>query len=128
VQVNDREAGLLWRGDYAPMPAATEAALAERVAALGVEGLLVTRGPRGASWLPATGEPVHVPAHSPKAAVDPTGCGDVLGAAWFALRAGRGMDPAAALAGAIRAAGLAAATRGTAALYSTLMAEGGPTP
>ena len=128
VQVNDREAGLLWHGDYAPMPAASEAALAERVAALGVEGLLVTRGPRGASWLPATGEPVHLPAHSPEAAVDPTGCGDVLGAAWFALRAGRGMDPAAALAGAVRAAGLAAATRGSAALYSTQMAEGGPTP
>ena len=127
VQVNDREAGLLWRGDYAPMPAEAEAELAARVAALGAEGLVITRGAAGASWLPGAGAPVHVPGHAPGAAVDPTGCGDVLGGAFFALRAGRGADPGAALTGAVRAAGRAAAIRGTAGLYSTLLAEGGPT-
>ncbi|HUP20322.1 MAG TPA: hypothetical protein VM778_10265, partial [Gemmatimonadota bacterium] len=65
VQVNDREAGLIWRGDYAPMPAEAEAELSARVGGLGADGLLITRGPAGASWLPASGAAVHAAAHAP---------------------------------------------------------------
>lgn len=126
VQCNEWEAGLLWRGYPRALDAQGEAAFAARVAVLGAEGVVLTRGERGASWLPGSGPPAHVPGVGTAEAVDPTGCGDVLGGAWFALRAGRGADPAAALAGAVDAAGRAAGLRGTMDLYPALVArEGG---
>lgn len=128
VQVNEVEAGLLWSGRPEPSEPAAERALAARVAALGAEGLLVSRGPRGATWLPAAGEPLDEPARGADRAVDPTGCGDVLGAAWVALRAGRGLDARAALAGAVLAAGRAAGHRGATGLERVLTPNPIPDP
>jgi sugar/nucleoside kinase (ribokinase family) len=119
VQVNEVEAGLLSEGRAYPLPHDREAALAARVHALGVEGLLITRGSRGASWRPRHGAALDVPAR-PHRAIDPTGCGDVFGAAWVALHVARGMQPEAALRGAVRAAGAAATVSGTAGLAAVL--------
>jgi len=121
LQVNEVEAGLLWNGVPQPPGGQVEAALADRIAALGLEGLLVTRGQRGASWFPREGPPHHVPATTPRA-VDPTGCGDVFGAAWVALRVAHGMSPEAAVRGAVLAAGAAATVSGTAGLGEALSA------
>lgn len=122
LQVNAVEAGLLWRGEAAPIPVAEETGLARRVHDLGVEGVIVTRGPEGAAWYPSAGEAIREDARSPGRAADPTGCGDVLGAAWLALRAGHGLDSPEALAGAVRAAGVAATLRGTSGLDEALRA------
>jgi sugar/nucleoside kinase (ribokinase family) len=122
VQLNEVEAGLLGSGHAAPVEREDEPALAARLHALGVAGVLVTRGGLGAAYYGADGETVHAPAEEPDAAVDPTGCGDVFGAAWFALRAVRGLAPPAALAGAVRAAGVAARIRGTRPLLDALTA------
>lgn len=125
LQCNEPEAGLLWQDRYEPLPPDEETAFAGRVVELGAEGVLISRGARGATWYPARGEPLHAPAYGVREAVDPTGCGDVLGAAWFALRVGHGAEVGAALEGAVRAAGRAAALRGTADLYEALGAGGG---
>ncbi len=119
VQCNEREAGLLWTGEDAPLDAPEEAALAERVRALGAEGLLVTRGDGGASWHDADGR-FDAPAVNVEAAVDPTGCGDVTGAAWVAFRWGHGMPPGEALEEVVRVAGAAAAVSGTRDLREAL--------
>jgi sugar/nucleoside kinase (ribokinase family) len=89
------------------------------VHALGAEGLLITRGARGATWLPRRGPAFEAPAGS-EDAIDPTGCGDVLGATWVALHVARGMDPEEAVLGAVRAAGAAATVSGTAKLEAAL--------
>jgi len=123
VQLNEAEAGLLWKGDPRSLGADQEAALAARVHDLGVEGLLITRGERGASWLPRRGPARHAPP-GPGRAVDPTGCGDVFGAAWVALRCGRGLESEAALSGAARAASAAATVSGTASLAAALARAG----
>jgi sugar/nucleoside kinase (ribokinase family) len=102
-----------------PLSHDREGALAARVHALGAEGLLITRGSRGATWLPRRGPALEVPAR-PHRAIDPTGCGDVFGAAWVALHVARGMDPEAAVRGAVRAAGAAATVSGTARLATVL--------
>lgn len=122
VQLNEREAGLLWEGRAEPLGASGEAALASRVHALGAEGLLVTRGGRGASWLPRDGGRLDVAARG--LALDPTGCGDVLGAAWVALRSGRRWSAPDALSGAVLAASVAAGVRGTAGLFEALADAG----
>lgn len=127
LQVNAVEANLLARGEPSEIPSGDEHALARRVHDLGVEGLLVTRGSEGATWHAADGEEVREDARSPGPVVDPTGCGDVLGAAWLALREGHGLEPAEALAGAVRAAGVAATLRGTSGLDEALR-EAGPFP
>lgn len=119
VQVNEVEAGLLHEGRAAPLPRDREGALAKRVHALGAEGLLVTRGPRGATWLPRRGGPFEAPAGTVDA-IDPTGCGDVFGATWVALRVAREMDPEAAILGAVRAAGAASTVSGSAGLRAAL--------
>jgi sugar/nucleoside kinase (ribokinase family) len=119
VQVNEIEAGLLSEGRAYPLPHDREGALAARVHALGAEGLLITRGSRGATWLPRRGPALEVPAR-PHRAIDPTGCGDVFGAAWVALHVARGMGPEAAVRGAVRAAGAAATVSGTARLAAVL--------
>lgn len=119
VQCNEREAGLLWSGEDRALNAEAEAALADRVRALGAEGLLVTRGASGATWHGVDGRS-DAPAVGVDEAVDPTGCGDVTGAAWVALRFGRGFEPAAALEGAVAAAGRAAAVSGTRELSEAL--------
>ncbi|HEY7471254.1 MAG TPA: carbohydrate kinase family protein [Gemmatimonadota bacterium] len=119
VQVNEVEAGLLWEGRAAPLPHDGEGALAARVHALGAEGLLITRGARGATWLPRGGPVFEAPARSGPG-IDPTGCGDVFGAAWVALRVARGMDPETAVRGAVRAAGAAATVSGAAGLGAAL--------
>lgn len=112
VQVNEVEAGLLSDRRAHPISPDREAGFAARVHALGAEGLLITRGSRGATWLPRSGAALDVPARSSRA-IDPTGCGDVFGAAWVALHVGRGMEPEAAVRGAVRAAGAAASVSGT---------------
>lgn len=119
VQVNEVEAGLLSLGRAVPLPRDRESALAARIHALGVEGLLITRGSRGASWRPRHGPELDVPAR-PQRAIDPTGCGDVFGAAWVALHVARGLEPEAALRGAVRAAGAAATVSGTTGLAAVL--------
>ena len=119
VQVNEIEAGLLDDGRPVPLPQGREGALAKRVHALGAEGLLITRGARGATWLPSRGRAFDAPAGR-EVAIDPTGCGDVFGAAWVALRVARGMDPEAAVLGAVRAAGAAATVSGAAGLAAAL--------
>ncbi|MDX1624612.1 MAG: PfkB family carbohydrate kinase [Gemmatimonadota bacterium] len=120
VQCNESEAGLLWRGRDDPLPADEERRFAGRCHELGAEGVLVSRGSAGACWHPADGEPLEQDAVGTGEAVDPTGCGDVLGAAWIALRAGRGLEAGEALAGAVRAAGAAAGIRGTSSLRQAL--------
>lgn len=112
VQVNEIEAGLLHDGRAVPLPHDHEGELASRVHALGAEGLLITRGARGATWLPRRGPAFEAPAGS-EDAIDPTGCGDVFGAVWVALHVARGMDPEDAVLGAVRAAGAAATVSGT---------------
>lgn len=119
VQVNEIEAGLLSEGRPVPIPRDREGALAARVHTLGAEGLLITRGSRGASWLPRSGSALEVPARSSRA-IDPTGCGDVFGAAWVALHVARGMEPEMAVRGAVRAAGAAASVSGTSRLAAAL--------
>ncbi len=119
VQLNEVEAGLLWNGHAMPIEKEDEPALAVRIRALGVAGVLVTRGAGGAAHYGANGEATAV-AEDPEAAIDPTGCGDVFGAALLALRAVRGLAPDAALAGAVRAAGVAARTSGTRPLLEAL--------
>jgi len=118
VQLNEIEAGLLQEDRAGPLARDREAKLARRIHGLGAEGLVITRGARGASWLPREGERLDVAAAGP--ARDPTGCGDVLGAAWVALRAGHGLDAGAALRGAVRAGSAAARIRGTAGLAEAL--------
>lgn len=124
LQLNAEEAGLLWRDRPAPLERADEAALAARVHDLGVSGMLVTRGGRGATWYGADAEVANEPASHAQQAVDPTGCGDVFGAAWVALHLGRGLPPEEALAGAAAAAGLAATIRGTRGLREALRSAG----
>lgn len=119
VQVNEIEAGLLHDGRAVALPHDREGALASRVHALGAEGLLITRGARGATWLPRSGPAFEAPAGS-EDAIDPTGCGDVFGAAWVALHVARGMDPEDAVLGAVRAAGAAATVSGAAKLGAAL--------
>lgn len=119
VQCNEREAGLLGAGAPRPLDPDAEAALAARVRALGAEGLLVTRGEAGASWHDEGGR-IDAAGVGAAGAVDPTGCGDVAGAAWVALRFARGLDPAAALEGAVEAAGRAAGVSGTRSLTEAL--------
>lgn len=125
VQMNEIEAGLLWEGHARPLSRDRQPALASRIHALGVEGLLITRGARGATWLPRRGPMFDAPAGS-SLAVDPTGCGDVFGAAWVALRVARGLDPEAAVRGAVRAAGAAATVSGTAGLAAALAGAADP--
>lgn len=120
VQCNEQEAGMLWSEKYEPLPREEEAAFAERCHALGVEGVLVTRGADGVRWHPAGGDSRDEPAVGTESAVDPTGCGDVLGAAWFGLRTIAGMPPAEALTVAVRIAGAAAGVQGTEELRSAL--------
>ena len=124
VQVNEIEAGLLHDGRAVPLPHDREGALASRVHALGAEGLLITRGARGATWLPRRGPAFEAPAGAERA-IDPTGCGDVFGAVWVALRVARGMDPEDAVLGAVRAAGAAATVSGTANLGAALARAAG---
>ena len=119
VQVNEIEAGLLLAGRAVPLPHDREGALAARVHALGAEGLLITRGARGATWLPRRGPAFVAPAGS-EDAIDPTGCGDVFGAVWVALHVARGMEAEEAVLGAVRAAGAAATVSGTAELEAAL--------
>lgn len=121
VQLNEAEAGLLWSGTPRAPNRGEEAALAERIASLGVEGLLITRGERGATWFPSRGASYHAPATTGPG-IDPTGCGDVFGAAWLALRVARGLDPEAAVRGAVLASGAAATVSGTARLAAALAA------
>lgn len=121
VQINEAESGLLWNGVPQALSGADEAALADRIRSLGVEGLLITRGERGATWFPSHGSVYHAPA-TIGPAVDPTGCGDVFGAAWVALRVGHGLDPEAALRGAVLASGAAATVSGAASLGDALAA------
>lgn len=120
VQCNEIEAGLLWAGEDRPLAADDEAALGGRVRALGAEGLLVTRGEAGATWH-GPGERIDASAVGADAAVDPTGCGDVLGAAWVAARFGRGLAPPPALEAAVEAAGRAAGISGTRRLTEALL-------
>lgn len=123
LQLNADEAGLLARARPEPLEPDAEAALAERIHDLGVRGVLVTRGAGGARWYAADGTRREAPAEAVERAVDPTGCGDVFGAAWSALHLAHGQSPEAALAGAVRAAGIAATVRGTAPLTAALRAR-----
>jgi sugar/nucleoside kinase (ribokinase family) len=121
VQLNEVEAGLLWDGRAAAIVPEDEPELAARIHALGPVGVLVTRGAAGAAYHDDDGPTIRMAAETPEPAVDPTGCGDVFGAAWFALRAVGGLDPAAALRGAILAAGVCASMSGTRGLRERLV-------
>jgi rfaE bifunctional protein kinase chain/domain len=59
---------------------------------LGCQTLLVTRGRRGMAVFSRKGAPVFLPVHGPEEAVDVTGAGDTVLAA-YALAAGAGADP-----------------------------------
>lgn len=122
LQINEIEAGLLWDGTARPIDPRDEPKLAARIHALGPEGVLVTRGEEGAAYYGADGQTLRLRPDPPGLPVDPTGCGDVLGAAWFALRAIRGWAPREAFAGAVRAAAVAATVRGTRELRARLRA------
>ncbi len=119
LQLNAAEAALLWTGDAEPLDRASVAKLAAHIHSLGVHGVLVTYGGDGAAWYGADGDVVERSGRS-VVAVDPTGCGDVFGAAWFALHCGCGQSPEQALEGAVIAATTAATVRGTSRLHSTL--------
>ncbi|MFN2383883.1 MAG: carbohydrate kinase family protein [Gemmatimonadota bacterium] len=130
LQLNAVEAGLLWRGEAVRLEPAEEAALCARIHGLGPRGVLVTHGADGAAWYPSW-DPAGETAVCQGAAVvgravDPTGCGDVFGAAWLAFHEGLGYPPEVALEAAVRAAGLAAGVRGTATLSVTLAREERP--
>lgn len=120
LQMNEAEAGLLQRGEPRTLPPDEEARLAARLHGLGVEGVLFTLGARGARWYGADGFGATEPAPKGEPVVDPTGCGDVFGAAWLMLHAAHGRTPADALAGAVEAATLAASRRGTRGLAERL--------
>lgn len=120
VQMNQAEAGLLGTARSEPLAADEERALAARIHRLGVGSVLVTRGRHGATLYEDGSEPVHE-SGADTDEVDPTGCGDVFGGAWVALRAGRGFSATAALRGAVRVAGIAATFRGTAGLHERLV-------
>lgn len=119
LQLNATEAALLWTGETEALDRESMAELAAHIHGLGVRGVLVTYGADGAAWYGEGGDVVECPGRS-VAAVDPTGCGDVFGAAWFALHCGCGRLPGQALEGAVAAATTAATVRGTRQLYSML--------
>lgn len=121
VQMNADEAGLLHADRPAPLAPEDEARLAARIHGLGAAGVLVTHGARGAVWYGADGVTSSASAAHTGRAVDPTGCGDVFGAAWLALHLGHGLPPDQALAGAVEAAGVAATIRGTRGLRAALL-------
>lgn len=97
-----------------------------RLAADGAEAAFCTLGAGGAAWATRDGrsglvrpDPSEADGDSPASAVDPTGCGDVWGAACLAtLLAGRPV--AAAVGRATRFAAVAAGHRGTAGLARVL--------
>jgi hypothetical protein len=120
VQLNAVEARILWDGRAEPIEPEDEIELAARIRVLGPEGVLVTRGESGAAYHGADGRTLRLGADAPGAPVDPTGCGDVFGAAWFALRVARGLDARQAFAGAVMAAGVKATVRGTRELHDRL--------
>lgn len=93
---------------------------ARAIAAAVPHGAFVTLGAAGAAWASTEGGEGLVPHDAPPApALDPTGCGDVWGAACLAgLLAGRPEPEAVRRANAFAAA--AAAHRGTAGLAATL--------
>jgi sugar/nucleoside kinase (ribokinase family) len=119
LQLNATEAALLWTGEPDPLDRECVAELAAHIHGLGVRGVLVTYGADGAAWYGTEGDVFERPGRS-VAAVDPTGCGDVFGAAWLALHCGRGQSPEQALEGALVAATTAATIRGTSQLHSML--------
>jgi rfaE bifunctional protein kinase chain/domain len=66
---------------------------------LGCQSLLVTQGRNGMSLFQAGEKPVHIPAHGQKEAVDVTGAGDTVAAAYCAaLASGAGPEGAARIA------------------------------
>jgi hypothetical protein len=120
VQMNEDELSALTVAGARPETTARESV------AHGPRALFVTRGDRGASWWSRSGaegdevrtghelsEPV------PREVADPTGCGDVWGAA-CATALLEGEDVAAAARRANHLAGAAARHRGTAGLVGTL--------
>lgn len=119
VQLNEIEAGLLATGEPRPPDGTEEETLAARVGELGAEGLLITRGERGATWFPRGGRAYDAETTTGRG-IDPTGCGDVFGAAWVALRVAHGLDPEDALRGAVLASQAAAGVSGTARLAEAL--------
>jgi sugar/nucleoside kinase (ribokinase family) len=121
VQLNEIEAGLLWDGRATAVDPDDEPELAARIHGLGPVGVLVTRGAAGAAYHDDDGRTIRLAAEAPEPAVDPTGCGDVFGAAWFALRAVRELGSADALRGAILAAGVSASMSGTRGLREKLL-------
>ncbi len=122
LQMNAAEAALLWTGTPEPLERESVAKLAAHIHSLGVRGVLVTYGADGAAWYGAAGDVVERPGRS-VVAVDPTGCGDVFGAAWFALHCGCGQSPGQALEGALVAATTAATVRGTSRLQEVVHAR-----
>lgn len=120
LQMNETEAGLLQRGEPRPLPMEEEARLADRLHGLGAQVVLFTLGSRGARLYRARDTTATEPVPDGEPAVDPTGCGDVFGAAWLVLHAVRGRTPLEALAGAVEAANLAASRRGTRGLVEHL--------
>jgi hypothetical protein len=116
VQVNEDE-----MRELSPDPLT----LSAQALGAGVDMLVVTLGPRGAAYVAAPGLDVARTALIPAAqveAIDPTGCGDVFGAAAFArLLAGDGVETA--LRHATAMAGRNASLRGAGGLSRALRGE-----
>jgi rfaE bifunctional protein kinase chain/domain len=90
-----------------------EAAGRELVGRLEAQAVLITRGREGMTLIPRAGAPLHLPAVRDVAAVDPTGAGDTVAAAFtLAAAAGGTYSEAAALAN--LAGGIAVSRVGTA--------------
>jgi sugar/nucleoside kinase (ribokinase family) len=110
VQMNEAEAGVLTGGQY------DRENLVKQIVSLGTRHVVVTGGASGATFYAAERKhPVatHLPAELPGGgrAADPTGCGDVFGAAYCAHFAAGG-DALASVAFAVRVAGAKAAMSG----------------
>ncbi|MEO7986607.1 MAG: carbohydrate kinase family protein [Gemmatimonadales bacterium] len=116
VQVNEDE-----MRELSPDPLT----LSAQALGAGIDMLVVTLGPRGAAYVAAPGSDVARTALIPAAqveAIDPTGCGDVFGAAAFArLLAGDGVETA--LRHATAMAGRNASLRGAGGLSRALRGE-----
>ncbi|GIX31832.1 MAG: bifunctional protein HldE [Porticoccaceae bacterium] len=106
-------------------PCRSERQLAERArrlaARLAFAGVLVTRGEEGMTYVPAVGEPLHLPARA-REVYDVTGAGDtVVGVLAASLAAGAPLAEALILAN--EAAGLVVARLGTAAVSAAELAR-----
>lgn len=109
-------------GGFPALDARAADRLGADVLALGVRLFILTDGPRPVRAWRAGGKPWRMKPAAVGAGADPTGCGDVLGAAFCALYFLRELPEREALARAVAAAGVAARRTGTDDLAAALSA------